>query len=266
MMALVKQAEEFYGWMIEKGDPRVDDWLLMKTPFPIIVIFFAYIGLVIFGPKIMKNQSPFNLKWILVPYNFFCVGLSAYMFYEFVVTSVMSGYSYICQPVDYSQSPLALRMASVCWWFFFSKVIELLDTAFFILRKKTEQISFLHVYHHCTMIMNWWLGVKYVAGGQSFFVAMLNSFVHIIMYTYYGCAAIGPHMQKYLWWKRYLTRLQLLQFILFVVHTTTNLLVECDYPQGYNIAVFIYAISLIILFGNFYYKSYVAKRTQSKKD
>lgn len=64
------------------SDPRVDDWLLMKTPFPIIIIFFAYIGLVIFGPKIMKNQSPFNLKWILVPYNFGCVGLSAYMFYE----------------------------------------------------------------------------------------------------------------------------------------------------------------------------------------
>ena len=37
---------------------------------------------------------------------------------------------------------------------------------FFILRKKNNQISFLHVYHHCTMIVNWWLGVKYIAGGQ----------------------------------------------------------------------------------------------------
>ena len=44
---------------------------------------------------------------------------------------------------------------------------------------------------------------------SAFFVAMLNSFVHIFMYTYYGLAAIGPHMQKYLWWKRYLTRMQL---------------------------------------------------------
>lgn len=27
-------------------------------------------------------------------------------------------------------------------------------------------MTFLHVYHHATMIFNWWLGVKYVAGGQ----------------------------------------------------------------------------------------------------
>jgi hypothetical protein len=38
--------------------------------------------------------------------------------------------------------------------------------AFFILRKKFNQVSFLHVYHHCTMLLNWWMGVKYVAGGQ----------------------------------------------------------------------------------------------------
>ena len=37
---------------------------------------------------------------------------------------------------------------------------------FFILRKKNGQITFLHVYHHATMILNWWLGVAYVAGGQ----------------------------------------------------------------------------------------------------
>lgn len=37
---------------------------------------------------------------------------------------------------------------------------------FFILRKKNGQLTFLHVYHHGTMIFNWWAGVKYVAGGQ----------------------------------------------------------------------------------------------------
>ena len=37
---------------------------------------------------------------------------------------------------------------------------------FFILRKKNSQLTFLHVYHHGTMIFNWWAGVKYLAGGQ----------------------------------------------------------------------------------------------------
>ena len=29
------------------------------------------------------------------------------------------------------------------------------------------------------------------------------------MYGYYGLAALGPHMQKYLWWKKYLTIIQM---------------------------------------------------------
>ena len=41
--------------------------------------------------------------------------------------------------------------------------------------------------------------------------ATLNSFIHVIMYIYYGLAGLGPHMQKYLWWKKYLTRLQLVR-------------------------------------------------------
>lgn len=37
---------------------------------------------------------------------------------------------------------------------------------FFILRKKNNQVTFLHVYHHATMIINWWMAAKYVPVGQ----------------------------------------------------------------------------------------------------
>ena len=49
---------------------------------------------------------------------------------------------------------------------------------------------------------------------SAFFLAMLNSFVHIWMYSYYALAAFGPHMQKYLWWKKYMTVLQLVRNLL----------------------------------------------------
>ena len=38
---------------------------------------------------------------------------------------------------------------------------------------------------------------------------MLNSFIHTIMYSYYGLSALGPAVQKHLWWKKYLTQMQL---------------------------------------------------------
>ena len=42
-------------------------------------------------------------------------------------------------------------------------------------------------------------------------IGLINSFVHIIMYTYYLLSALGPTVQKYLWWKKYLTTLQMVR-------------------------------------------------------
>ncbi|XP_074977022.1 very long chain fatty acid elongase 7-like isoform X3 [Caretta caretta] len=210
MASTWQKIQEFYKWALENGDPRTDRWLLVYSPLPVTLLFTLYLVFVALGPRLMRKWEPLRLKGLLTAYNLTLVALSIYMFYEFLVTSVLANYSYLCQPVDYTQSKLGMRqMARVCWWFFFSKVIELLDTVFFILRKKPEQVTFLHVYHHGTMLFNWWAGVKYVPGGQAFFIGMLNSFVHIFMYLYYGLASLGPQMQRYLWWKRYLTILQL---------------------------------------------------------
>lgn len=41
------------------------------------------------------------------------------------------------------------------------------------------------------------------------YAASINAFIHVIMYFYYGLSALGPAYQKYLWWKKYLTQLQL---------------------------------------------------------
>jgi hypothetical protein len=46
------------------------------------------------------------------------------------------------------------------------------------------------------------------------FVIIINSFIHIIMYGYYGLSACGPQIQKYLWWKRYLTQAQMVCHII----------------------------------------------------
>ncbi|KAL3200657.1 hypothetical protein MRX96_012938 [Rhipicephalus microplus] len=59
----------------------------------------------------------------------------------------------------------------------------------------------------------------------------LNTFVHVVMYTYYFLSSIGPKAQKYLWWKRYLTQLQITQFIVAMVHGSIPLFYDCGYPK-----------------------------------
>ncbi|XP_035167951.1 potassium voltage-gated channel subfamily A member 1 isoform X3 [Oxyura jamaicensis] len=135
-------------------------------------------------------------------------------------------------------------------------ILRVIRLVFVILHKKQEQVTFLHVYHHSTMLFNWWSGVKYVPGGQAFFIGMLNSFVHIFMYGYYAPASLGPQMHCYLWWKCYLIIMQLCQFVAITVHSSYNLFRECPFPDGFNIAVFLYILSLITLFLHYYYWTY----------
>jgi hypothetical protein len=37
------------------------------------------------------------------------------------------------------------------------------------------------------------------------------------MYSYYLFAALGPRFQKYLWWKKYMTALQMVGLLLIVL-------------------------------------------------
>lgn len=100
-----------------------------------------------------------------------------------------------------------------CYVYFIAKLTELLDTVFFVLRKKDNQVSFLHLYHHTVMPMISWGCTKYFPGGHGTFIGVINSFVHIVMYFYYMLAAMGPEFQKYLWWKHWITNLQMVRKI-----------------------------------------------------
>ena len=105
-------------------------------------------------------------------------------------------------------------MVRVCHLFFLSKFIELLDTVFFIMKKNFRQVSVLHVLHHGIMPISWWFGIRFVAGGFGTLHSCINSFIHFLMYLYYGLAALGPEYQKYLFWKKYMTWMQMVWKIL----------------------------------------------------
>lgn len=68
------------------------------------------------------------------------------------------------------------QIAGVVWLYFIVKIIDLLDTVFFVLRKKYNQISFLHVYHHAGMVMGGWGAVKYLPGGHVTFLGKIEIF------------------------------------------------------------------------------------------
>ncbi|RWS00847.1 elongation of very long chain fatty acids protein-like isoform X2, partial [Dinothrombium tinctorium] len=152
-----------------------------------------YYFIKIFGPKLMKNRKPFDLRWLMIIYNFSMVILSAWMFTQGCQLLNYGLDAWECQVIDYTlTTSQTMQLIQIGWIFFISKLIELLDTIFFVLRKKSEQVTNLHVIHHTVVPIAVWFGLKFAPGGYNTFFPFLNSFVHIIMYFYYGLAAFGP--------------------------------------------------------------------------
>lgn len=99
-----------------------------------------------------------------------------------------------------------------------------------------------------------------LSGGHSTFFGLLNTFVHIVMYTYYLLAAMGPKVQPFLWWKKYLTAFQMLQFIAIMVHAFQLLFIECNYPKAFVWWIGLHAVMFLFLFKEFYQQSYQQKK------
>ena len=235
---------------------------VIQVVFSIYIVYkveyFILLKLIITFKILLILHSKFKCKyWALSKW------ITVFFFTPFVLscrTYLVQGlmhawlfrYSLRCQPVDYSNDPDELIVAQLCWWYYFCKFTEFLDTIFFVLRKKFDQITNLHVIHHSIMPAAVWWGVKFTPGGHATFFGMLNTFVHIIMYTYYLLAAMGPKYQKYLWWKKHLTTMQMIQFITVFFHTAQLFFIECNFPKIIAYVMCFNSIMFLSLFSNFY--------------
>ncbi|CAL7952338.1 unnamed protein product [Xylocopa violacea] len=258
--------EWYNNIMYNKNDPRTEDWFLVSAPGPLAIILVSYIYFCTSaGPRYMKNRKPYELRNVLIVYNFAQVLLSIYLFYEGLMSGWLFDYSYTCQPVDYSDNPQALRMARAAHLYFLCKLVELLDTVFFVLRKKNRQISTLHVYHHSLMPFCGWIGVRFLPNGHVTLLGLINSFVHVIMYTYYLLSSVGPSMSKYLWWKKYLTSLQLIQFCIIFVHSLQVFFNGCNLPKVMMMILLANTGIFIYMFGSFYVENYIKNQRASEK-
>ncbi|XP_034240497.1 elongation of very long chain fatty acids protein 4-like [Thrips palmi] len=260
---MLSDGYNFYLWTLSIADKRTRGWLMVDSPLPTLAYTVLYLIMVMVGPKLMKNRKPFDLKKVMIAYNLSMCVLNAFIAVELLVASTRLKYNYICQPVTFINHKEEIRIANAVWWYYISKLFEFGDTLFFVLRKKDRQLSFLHVYHHATMFSLWWIGIKWVPSGSTFLPAMVNSFIHVLMYSYYGLAALGPHVARYLWWKKYLTILQLIQFTVALIMGVNSIRSGCDFPMWMQYALVVYMVSFIVLFGNFYAKAYIKKGRES---
>ncbi len=147
-----------------------------------------------------------------------------------------------------------VRRDGVPWAFSamaWSKLFELFDTAFLVLRKKP--VLLLHWFHHITVLLfTWYCQVAARTHGPLMYTLM-NAIVHSLMYTYYAFAAVRiffPYPQL-------LTVLQLLQMVVGAIVAVQSGYCTED-PTLYWCGVAMYS-AYFLLFLQFFLGKYFRK-------
>ncbi|KAH0944884.1 hypothetical protein HN011_010182 [Eciton burchellii] len=266
MTNLIRHVVSNYNEVVQSvKDPMVDSWPLMGSPGPMLCIVGTYLIFVLkAGPKMMEKRPAFKLNTILTLYNAFQVVFSIWLTslaLNIDMKRLVFSNGCTIQNLDSESRTIQTAISRGAWWYFFAKVIELLDTVFFVLRKKQNQVTFLHVYHHTITAVCSWCYLKLLPGEQGIIIGLLNSTVHIIMYSYYLIASLGSRYRKYLWWKKYMTWIQLLQFGIMLFYLVLTLAMDCRMPKALTYMFLANVIIFIYLFSDFYRKAYKTKTT-----
>ena len=72
------------------SDPKTQGWPMMGTPWPTIAFVAVYLFIVKVGPKYMEDKKAWDLKNVLIAYNFALVLLSLYMVYEVIFINIQN--------------------------------------------------------------------------------------------------------------------------------------------------------------------------------
>ncbi|KAH8306954.1 hypothetical protein KR044_001654, partial [Drosophila immigrans] len=268
-------------------DPVAAKLPFLGSAWPTTILLSSYLIFVLkYGKTFMKDRQPFDLKNIIIRYNIFQVIYNFIMFcgackYEielfshypysylallFLVYFLFIGpiYDFRCMPTIALDHPTKNIERLMSYVYFINKIIDLLDTIFFVLRKSYKQITVLHVCHHVIMVyVLYWVVRFYGFGGQFMVMGILNTFVHTIMYFYYMISAKYPNLKGSIWWKKYITLTQIIQFLIVItqcvyIHFFNP---DCEFPTFLQFMLFGINFSFVIMFTKFYVKSYIKPRS-----
>ena len=259
-----------YPWFInfdfEKNFDHVAkvEWFQRNWTWAFI-ISAVYLVLIHAGQYLMKDRTRFELR---LPLTLWSLSLAIYSWYS--VFRAWGEFTYMVRNYGWHSTacdPVGVKSISGFWtWIFnLSKLVELGDTAFIVLRK--QNMIFLHWYHHITVLIYTWYSYGQVVAPGRYFIGV-NVNVHAVMYSYYAAKA-AKLFRIPRWVSIFITSFQTTQMAVGIGVNLYALRVlnaggECS-ANYRNIAVsFLMYLSYFILFSHFFYKAYFPPKKDVK--
>jgi len=223
-----------------------------------------YLGGIYLLKKYMKTREKFDLRAPLFLWNFCLATLSLFGAIRTIseLLQLINNYGLTFSFCFAGKPFLDNRVGGFWnWMFTLSKVPELGDTVFIVLRK--QPLIFLHWYHHVTVLLYTWYSYSDYIATARWFVCM-NYLVHSIMYSYYALKALRFRVPRFV--AMFITTAQLAQMVMgsavniwaYQVKQAGN---ECHVSyENIKISLIMYT-SYFVLFAHFFRRAYMKKPT-----
>ncbi|KAL6180554.1 hypothetical protein ACLB2K_047215 [Fragaria x ananassa] len=251
-------------WLVDHPTILHFTWTEGETPASTLLFLtlalLTYLSLTLLLTRL--PLPPLNLKPISALHNLTLLLLSLTMALGCTLSILSSPSSTLCfSPTTTTPTGPLFFWAYV---FYLSKLLEFLDTLLIILTRSLHRLSFLHVYHHATVLLMCYL---WLHTRQSLFPVALvtNACVHVLMYAYYFLCAVGIRPR----WKRAVTDCQIVQFVFSFAVSGRMLYLHfsgsgCSGIWGWCFNA-VFNASLLALFLDFHGKSYASRNPKDKR-
>lgn len=229
-------------------------------------ISLLYITLVFCGRFLMRNRAKYELRLPLIIWNImlatFSIAGTIRSLPDFIRVLTTKGVVHSVCNQDYAYGITGFWSLM----FILSKLPELIDTLFIVLRK--QELIFLHWYHHATVLMYCWFSYKDLASTGRWFMTM-NYLVHSLMYSYYALKAMRIRVPQFV--SKLITTGQILQMIAgcyvnYVAYSTKVSGEACgtsDENIKYSSLMY---FSYFVLFFDFFVKAYISGKKRVNKN
>jgi hypothetical protein len=229
-----------------------------EVQFSSFVISLLYVVVIFSIKAAMSTHKPYVLKTGLRLWNLW---LAVFSIAGSLVTTValVQEWNKYGLVSTYTRSRDFFECTSGLWTYLFcmSKLGELGDTIFIVLRKKP--LMFLHWYHHVATL-NYGLMSYVDKTAFNTWIVWLNFSVHAVMYSYYFAAACSIRAPAA--FAQILTSCQIVQFLItlaILAHVGLKMALGQHVdttPTSYWFCLLM-EISYVVLFGNFFYHAYI---------
>ena len=145
----------------------IESWSVLGSPKFLTILLNFYFCALKLGKFLMRNRAPFKLTLVIRLYNLFqvftCIGFALFFYLRIGYETFSSTWKCRSYEAENFSRETLIEIFSAQWYFMAFRSIELLETLFFVLRKKENQISFLHVYHHVSTLVMLYIMNRYSA-------------------------------------------------------------------------------------------------------